>query len=343
MENGPWTVDKDLKLHDNPFSWTKVATVVWIDQPAGVGYSYADKVYVDDEAGVAKDMKTFLDKFFETYPQYANLPFYVVGESYGGKYVPTIATMILRENKAHPERALNLKGISIGNGDVSPLYQFPVQGDAAYMDKLIDKPTYEKIQAVQETCKNLLAAEKWDEASDPCNEIIMMVLKAAGNINPMNYEQHCEIQDCFVYTNITDFLNLPETKAKLGVPTNVTWQTCLYDIQFTNKDLMGSFLDEMTEILEAGLNVIAYYGDLDLVCPWNGGLNWMVNTQWSGQTGFGKAPLKDWTYNNKVVGQVKQFRNFQFVRVHGAGHMTPTDQPEVSLELFTNFIHNRPF
>jgi cathepsin A (carboxypeptidase C) len=79
------------------------------------------------------------------------------------------------------------------------------------------------------------------------------------------------------------------------------------------------------------------------VCPWNGGLNWALNTPWNGQNGFKNAAMRDWSYQGKTVGQWKQFRNFQFVKVFEAGHMTPTDQPEVSLELFTNFIFHRPF
>lgn len=43
------------------------------------------------------------------------------------------------------------------------------------------------------------------------------------------------------------------------------------------------------------------------------------------------------------VGETKFYNNFGFVRVYGGGHMTPHDQPEVSLELFRKFLNNEPF
>jgi hypothetical protein len=43
-ENGPYLIDPDtLALSLNPSSWNSNATVIWIDQPVGTGYSYADK------------------------------------------------------------------------------------------------------------------------------------------------------------------------------------------------------------------------------------------------------------------------------------------------------------
>jgi len=41
-ENGPCTVTSQSlpKTVNNPFSWTNNATVLWIDQPTGVGFSY---------------------------------------------------------------------------------------------------------------------------------------------------------------------------------------------------------------------------------------------------------------------------------------------------------------
>lgn len=118
---------------------------------------------------------------------------------------------------------------------------------------------------------------------------------------------------------------------------------------------MDSFAWELSNLLNAGINVLVYYGnryifrqltiegDLDLVCPWNGGLNWMVHTPWTGQDAFGRAQIHKWDLDGKAVGEFKQFGNFQYLKVYDAGHMTPTDQPRVSLELFTNFLYHIPF
>jgi Serine carboxypeptidase len=83
-ENGPCTVNDDGRTTTvNPYSWTEAAHVLWLDQPAGVGYSYG----ADDDSNedmVAEDAYWFLQAFFKTYPQYATNPLYIIGESYAG-------------------------------------------------------------------------------------------------------------------------------------------------------------------------------------------------------------------------------------------------------------------
>ena len=41
-ELGPYIVEEDGKtLNKNPYSWNKYASIVFIEAPAGVGYSYS--------------------------------------------------------------------------------------------------------------------------------------------------------------------------------------------------------------------------------------------------------------------------------------------------------------
>lgn len=39
FENGPFSINDDLSLKNNTYSWNDVATVVYVDQPVGTGFS----------------------------------------------------------------------------------------------------------------------------------------------------------------------------------------------------------------------------------------------------------------------------------------------------------------
>eukprot|EP00438_Fugacium_kawagutii_P016957 Skav217271 [mRNA] locus=scaffold120:48756:62856:- [translate_table: standard] len=105
-ENGPCHLDLyGLRqfTYKNPASWHYAANVMWVDQPAGVGFSTG--IGTHNEQGVANNMFVFLQKFFAAFPQYQSTNFYIFGESYAGvlwsgHYVPAISHRIWSGNKA---------------------------------------------------------------------------------------------------------------------------------------------------------------------------------------------------------------------------------------------------
>jgi carboxypeptidase C (cathepsin A) len=80
-------------LLKNEFSWNKEASVLYIEQPAGVGYSYCDKVNhpeecVYDDNNVSEDNLKVVLEWFKKFPEYKPNELYIAGESYAGIYVP---------------------------------------------------------------------------------------------------------------------------------------------------------------------------------------------------------------------------------------------------------------
>ena len=116
-ELGPYVLDADMGMSLNPYSWNKVANVLFMEQPAGVGFSYPNATI--DDATTALDTYEGLLQFFAAHPELDGRPFYVAGESYGGHYVPNTAKAVEDGNAALAEGAagrINLKGFMVGNG-----------------------------------------------------------------------------------------------------------------------------------------------------------------------------------------------------------------------------------
>ena len=86
-ELGPWRPTKDsitgkLKLSINPYSWTKMAIVLFVEQPAGVGFSYFTKNffhYTFNDQVAAIDNMILLEKFYERFPERNDNDLYLSG------------------------------------------------------------------------------------------------------------------------------------------------------------------------------------------------------------------------------------------------------------------------
>ncbi|XP_050208295.1 serine carboxypeptidase-like 20 [Mercurialis annua] len=123
-EHGPFDYEEGQPegslptLHVNPYSWSKVSNILYLDSPCGVGMSYSNNQsnYITDDWQTAADTHTFLLKWFELYPEFLNNPFYISGESYAGIYVPTLAIKVVKGIKSGIQPRINLKGYLVGNG-----------------------------------------------------------------------------------------------------------------------------------------------------------------------------------------------------------------------------------
>uniref|UniRef100_A0A670ZSL9 Carboxypeptidase n=1 Tax=Pseudonaja textilis TaxID=8673 RepID=A0A670ZSL9_PSETE len=110
-EHGPFTVQPDgATLKYNDYAWSKLAHILFLESPVGVGYSYSDSQdYQTNDTEVARVNYLALKEFFSLFPEHLPKDLYLAGESYGGIYIPTLAQWVMQD------ASLNLKvGVALG-------------------------------------------------------------------------------------------------------------------------------------------------------------------------------------------------------------------------------------
>jgi len=94
QENGPIVLDDGEEyFKTNPHPWNVRANTLYIESPAGVGWSVAgteQDLYTNDMVQ-SQDAVAALRDWFSKYPEYLSNELYISGESYGGIYVPYLA------------------------------------------------------------------------------------------------------------------------------------------------------------------------------------------------------------------------------------------------------------
>ncbi|KAJ8977292.1 hypothetical protein NQ317_007431 [Molorchus minor] len=137
MENGPFSVNSDHQLVPREYSWTKNHSVLYIDNPVGAGYSFTNDLYAKNQTEVGKDLYNALQQFFKLFSELRENDFFIIGESYAGKYIPAIGYTILKEN-LKAENKINLQGLAIGNGFSDPIHQIDYS-DYLYQLGILDR------------------------------------------------------------------------------------------------------------------------------------------------------------------------------------------------------------
>jgi len=358
-ENGPCRVDKSgSRTYASQYSWNNKANMLYLDQPAGTGFSYDKKGpagWDHDESEVAKDLFRFMQEFYKTYPQYHKNPFFIWGESYAGHYVPATAHHIIQSNPAaDSSEYVPLRGMGIGNGLTDPEIQYQYYPKMAYdsgsAPSRVSHSTYEQMVDALKACIPMIKSCQSDHsicsaALNQCN-IDLVVPIEEGGWDVYDLRRKCGPHSlCEDINNVKDYLKSSRVTNVLG--TERTWHPCnmkLYGRFQT--DWMINMAPNVPPLLANGVRVMIYAGDVDFICNWLGNKAWALALDWPGKKEFNAKLDLPWEVGALAglvpdkggKGWERTYGNFSFVRVHDAGHMVPQDQPAAAYFLFNTFL-----
>ena len=165
------------------YTWAKKANMLYLEAPAGVGFSYSDdwKDYTTNDNITASDNHKALDAFFVAYPEYAKNEFFITGESYAGVYIPTLAYSIVT---ASPPTTINFKGIAVGNGCIgSEVGVCGSQGDEIRVPYLHAHGLFSDVtmDAITKNCHFPLPATS--QSNDACETALARMSKEVGHVS----------------------------------------------------------------------------------------------------------------------------------------------------------------
>lgn len=83
----------DESLNPRNTSWDKHANLLFVDNPVGTGYSFADDIdgFATTNQQIADDFVELMKGFYQAVPDMLLVPLYIFSESYGGKMTVDIA------------------------------------------------------------------------------------------------------------------------------------------------------------------------------------------------------------------------------------------------------------
>ncbi|BFG35771.1 hypothetical protein CerSpe_220460 [Prunus speciosa] len=99
----------------NPYSWTKVSSIIFVDAPIGTGFSYSRSSEGSSDTFFVNHIYSFLKKWLLSHPEFISNPIYIAGDSFSGMIVPVVAEEIAKGIEAGSIPEINFKGYLLGN------------------------------------------------------------------------------------------------------------------------------------------------------------------------------------------------------------------------------------
>ncbi|KAF7344701.1 SET domain-containing protein [Mycena venus] len=350
----------------NPNRWTEHFNLLALDHPIGVGFSYG--TMVNNSRDAAMDSYDFLQRFFRLYPHLSRNKVVLSGGSYGGTYVPHIATVIHQQNLAVAAGRgqsgaihINLESMMISN---------PMSDATSHFSWVLNRlchgpvPMYNastcaaKFQDLPKCLDSIRFAEQvpgWDVERRSAADKICGSLRDGDThgIVREDIRKTCFSEDplgclppAFRWTKA--FFDRPDVKDALGVPEHINFTSLSnpVSVEFAKYgDIIQSAYLLYGPLLKAGIRLLHYVGAQDANCSPAGIMSFLKLLQSPFQDKFLRTPDVPWPTAEdatvRVVG--KGAGNMTWILINGGGHFVAHDQPELVKSIIEQWVENVPF
>ncbi|KAI3803759.1 hypothetical protein L1987_31921 [Smallanthus sonchifolius] len=333
-EIGPLTLNFETSTMEKPIleivpdSLTKVASIIFLDQPAGSGFSYGKtpEAYITNDTLSAIHVYDFMKKWLVDHPKFLNNPLYLGGDSYSGIVVPMIVQEIYNGNEVGERPQINIKGYTLGNpltdrsGDYNSRIQF-----AHNMALLSD--------AIYESTKKNCHGDYFKV--DPNNSLCIHDLQVVDKEDNYMYS--------YAWANRRDVREALHIREEYG---HTEWVQCNRTLQFYFDKKAISYTHDVhssvgyhQRLTSKKCRALIYSGDHDMAIPYFSTLNWIESLNLSVVDDW-----RPWFVDDQVAGYTKKYSRgdykLTFATVKGGGHTAPEYKHKECLSMLKMWLAN---
>ncbi|XP_047982865.1 serine carboxypeptidase-like 7 [Salvia hispanica] len=354
----------------NPYSWTKVANIIFLDYPVGAGFSYSKSTrgYSSSDTSSTQHNYTFLRKWLLAHPEFIMNRLYVSGDSYGGKIVPMLALEIAKGNEAGLEPIISLKGYTVGNPVTNEDEDINERIPYAHRLALISDKQFERARI---SCKGeyvnpdpnnvecLFALYIINQCTKFVNhyQILNLICKEIQTLpeggsriflpslvdDPIGFlslssqnEPPCH-EHTYLASNVWANDETVREALHIREGTVPDWTRCNKSLSYEYD--IKSVVEYHQNLSDRGFQALVYSGDHDISVPYIATLKWIRKLNVSMYDEW-----RAWTVDGQVAGYTELYKSkikeayLMFATVKGGGHTAPEYKPRECLEMMRRWL-----
>lgn len=257
------------------------------------------------------------------------------GESYAGKYLPTLAYTIFTKNSS-----IHVYGVFMGNPAINMEDMLPHYSSYFTAHGLLDAQGSSAFKQREQLILSHIHAKKWPEAA----ELYQDTFYEAHTKKRTVFEELTGIRNHYNLVKdkiefpsaVQRFLNASSTKKALHVK-DINFEFSNMDVYRKMKsDIMKSMKPQIGIVME-NFRVLIYSGQFDIICPYYLQMQVTKNVDWSGNWDYMHARRRPLLCKKWMCGYYKRAKLYTEVMIRNAGHFVPTDRPQWALALLRKF------
>lgn len=340
-ENGPYIIANNKTIHKREYYWSKISNLIFFDSPVGTGFSFTDNKsgFAEDESQVGNDLYSAISQIFQLFPNLSENDFYIIGESYAGKYAPALGHVIHRKKYETSTIKINLRGLMIGSAWTDPINML-MFGDYLYQLGLIDNNAKRKFHKVESQIVKQIKKQNWRKATRLMEKLILgdeesLYYKYTGIKGNFNYHSG---RSHFWETHQEQFVTSTYFRKSVHVGDKVNHNSSEV-LEHLYEDIPKSVINWVVELLNE-YRIFFYNGQLDVASAYPLIENFLRKMKWPLRGEYKKAKRYFYKVDNEVAGYYKTVGHLTEALIRGVGHIITIDQPKLAYRLLIDFINN---